>query len=146
MTSFDTNILLYAFSRTSPFHDRARVFLEDLTPHDDVAVSELVLVEFYALLRNPAVLLRPLQAAAAVEVVQSYRRHPRWMLVGFDPDSTALHDELWRLAARARFARRGIYDARLALSLRRQGVTEFATANVKDFGGLGFDRVWNPVG
>ena len=43
MTSFDTNILLYAFSRASPFHDRARVFLEDLTPRDDIAVSELVL-------------------------------------------------------------------------------------------------------
>ena len=91
-------------------------------------------------------LLRPLQPAAAVEVVQSYRRHPRWMLVGFDPDGTALHDELWPLAARARFARRRIYDARLALSLRRQGVTEFATANVKDFSGFGLGRVWNPVG
>lgn len=146
MTSFDTNLLLFAFSRASPFHDRARVFLEDLTPRDDVAVSELVLVEFYALLRNPAVLVHPLQAAAAVKVVQSYRRHPRWMLVGFDPDGTALHDELWRLAARSRFARRRIYDARLALSLRRQGVTEFATANVKDFSGFGFDRVWNPAG
>ncbi len=145
MTSFDTSILLYAFSRASPFHDRARAFLEDLTPRDDVAVSELVLVEFYTLLRNPAVLDRPLPAAAAVKVVQSYRRHPRWMLVGFDPDSAGLHDELWRLAAKARFARRRIYDARLALSLRRQGVTEFATANVKDFGGFGFSRVWNPV-
>ncbi len=145
MTSFDVNILLYAFSRASPFHDRARGLLEDLTPRDDVVVSELVLVEFYTLLRNPAVLRRPLPAAAAVDVVQSYRRHPRWMLVGFDPDSNALHDQLWPLAARPRFARRRIYDARLALALRRQGVTEFATANVKDFSGFGFDRVWNPV-
>ena len=145
MTSFDTNILLYAFSRASPFHDRARAFLEDLTPRDDVAVSELVLVELYTLLRNPAVLVRPLPAAAAVEVVQSYRSHPRWMLVGLDPESAPLHDELWRLAAKARFPRRRVYDARLALSLRRQGVTEFATANVKDFGSFGFDRVWNPV-
>ena len=120
MTSFDTNILLFAFSRASPFHDRARVLLEDLTPRDDVAVSELVLVEFYALLRNPAVLRQPLNAAAAVEVVQSYRRHPRWMLLGFDADSLALHDELWPLAAGTGFARRRIYDARLALSLRRQ--------------------------
>ena len=145
MTSFDTNILLYAFSRASPLHDRARTFLEDLTPRDDVVVSELVLVEFYALLRNPAVLLRPLSAAAAVDVVQSFRRHPRWMLAGFDVDSAALHDELWRLAAKARFARRRIFDARLALSLRRQGVTAFATANVKDFSSFGFHRVWNPV-
>lgn len=145
MTSFDSNILLYAFSAASPFHDGARDFLEDLTARDDVAVSELVLVELYTLLRNPAVLVRPLSPTAAVQVVQSYRRHPRWMLLGFDPNSVALHDELWRLAAEARFGRRRIYDARLALSLRGQGVTDFATANAKDFGDFGFARVWNPV-
>ena len=90
-------------------------------------------------------LLRPLGAPAAVDVVQTYRRHPRWMVLGCDPDSIALHDELWPLAAEAGFGRRRIYDARLALSLRRQGVTAFATANLKDFNGFGFDRVWNPV-
>ena len=26
-----------------------------------------------------------------------------------------------------------------------QGVTEFATMNVKDFEGLGFRKVWNPL-
>jgi len=26
-----------------------------------------------------------------------------------------------------------------------QGVTEFATVNVNDFEGLGFQRVWNPL-
>ena len=145
MTSLDANILLYCFSRASPFHEDARRFLEELTPRNDVAVSELVLVEFYTLLRNPAVLVKPLGAAAAVEVVQAYRRHPRWALLGFDFDSLALHEELWPLAADARFARRRIYDARLALALRRQGVRVFATANVKDFNGFGFDRVWNPV-
>ena len=41
---------------------------------------------------------------------------------------------------------RRIYDARLAQSLRRQGVTELATGNVKDFQDFGFARVWNPVG
>ena len=146
MTSFDSNILLYAFSRASPFHVVARGFLEDLTARHDVAVSEFVLVELYTLLRNPAVLVRPLSPTAAVEVVQSYRRYPRWMQLGFDPESVALHDELWTVAAKARFARRRIYDARLALSLRRQGVTDFATANAKDFGDFGFARVWNPVG
>jgi hypothetical protein len=67
------------------------------------------------------------------------------MLFGFDPDSVGLHEELWTIAATESFARRRVYDARLALSLRRQGVTAFATANVKDFQGFGFDRVWNPL-
>ena len=27
-----------------------------------------------------------------------------------------------------------------------QGLSEFATANIKDFDSLGFDRVWKPIG
>ena len=145
MTSIDVNLLLYCYSEASPFHERARDFLEGLVLRSDVAVSEFVLVEFYTLLRNPAVLPRPLKAAEAMEVVQAYRRHPYWMLLGFDPDSVGLHEELWSIAAGKTFARRRIYEARLALSLRRQGVTEFATANVKDFECYDFVRVWNPL-
>lgn len=145
MTSLDSNLLLYTYSQASPFHRRAREFVEALAPRSDVAVSEFVLAEFYTLLRNPAVLVEPLGPAEAVEVVESYRRHPHWMVLGSDPDSVGLHDELWSLAAAKAFARRRIYDARLALSLRRQGVTEFATANVNDFQGFGISRVWNPL-
>jgi hypothetical protein len=28
---------------------------------------------------------------------------------------------------------------------KAHGVTRFATANMKDFQGLGFDQVWNPL-
>jgi hypothetical protein len=49
-------------------------------------------------------------------------------------------------AAAPQFARRRIYDTRLALTLRHHGVSDFATANVKDFEGFGFSRVWNPLG
>jgi toxin-antitoxin system PIN domain toxin len=143
--SIDANILLYAFSEASPAHQRARTFLEDLTPSSGVGISELVLVEFYTLLRNPAVLTRPLRAFRAVDVIQAYRRHPNWSVLGFDSESPGLHDGLWEHARRSGFVRRRIYDARLALLLRRQGVTEFATANVKDFEGFGFERLWNPV-
>ena len=145
MTSLDSNLLLYCYSEGSPWHSKARTFVESLASSDDVALSELVLVEFYTLLRNPAVLESPLDATEAVGVIQSYRSHPHWMILGFDPDGVRLHDELWKMAGESGFARRRIYDARLGLSLRRQGVTDFATANVKDFDGLGFSRVWNPV-
>jgi predicted nucleic acid-binding protein len=59
--------------------------------------------------------------------------------------SAELHDELWRIASQVEFAYRRIFDARLALTMRHHGVTEFATANVKDFQGFGFARVWNPL-
>ena len=60
-------------------------------------------------------------------------------------DGRAFHDRLWRVAAGAGFPQSRIFDARLGLSLSSQGVTEFATANVKDFAGLGFEKVWSPL-
>jgi toxin-antitoxin system PIN domain toxin len=145
MTSLDANLLLYAYNEDSPQHEAAFFFLTELGPHEDVAISELVLAEFFTLLRNPVVLATPLSSGDAVHVIQQYRHHSKWALLGFGPDSVELHDELWMLAKRADFSRRRIYDARTALSLRRQGVTEFATANVRDFKGFGFKRVWNPL-
>jgi len=145
MTSLDANLLLYAFNEDSPKHDAAFRFLGKLSQNDDVAISEFILAEFYTLLRNPTVLVEPLTPADAVRVVEHYRRHSKWALLGFPPDTVGLHTELWTLAKRADFSRRRIYDARTALTLRRQGVTDFATANVKDFKGFGFRRVWNPL-
>ena len=49
------------------------------------------------------------------------------------------------LAAKSGFAFRRIIDVRLARTLLHHGVTEFATANVRDFAKLGFERVWNPL-
>ncbi|HSH96180.1 MAG TPA: PIN domain-containing protein [Roseimicrobium sp.] len=145
MLSLDANLLLYSYSKAAPEHVAARRFIESLSPREDVALSEFVLTEFYLHLRNPAVLDQPLGAPKAVEVIQSYRRHPRWKVVSFPPAGRELHTELWRLAATPGFARRRIYDTRTALTLRAFGVTEFATANVKDFETFGFQRVWNPV-
>ena len=38
-----------------------------------------------------------------------------------------------------------MFDARLALTLRHHGVTEFATRNEAHFTHFGFTRVWNPL-
>jgi predicted nucleic acid-binding protein len=146
MLSLDANLLLYSFSEASPQHAGARQFIESLSPREDVALSEFVLTEFYLLLRNPVVLVHPLTAPEAVGVIQSYRQHPRWKILGFPPTSRELHAELWQRAAEPSFARRRIYDTRTALSLRAFGVTAFATANEKDFQEFGFEKVWNPVG
>lgn len=145
MVSIDANLLLYCYSEASPHHTEARRFIETASAREDVVLSEFVLTEFYLLLRNLAVLAEPLSAPAAVAVIQSYRRHPRWKIVGFPPTSREVHANLWNHAAVPGFARRRIYDIRTALCLRAFGVTEFATANVKDFEGLGFGKVWNPV-
>jgi len=145
MISIDTNLLLYSFSKASPHHAKGKAFVDGLALRDDVALSEFVLSEFYLHLRNSAVLQTPLDAPAAAAVIQSYRQHPRWRVVGFPPRSRTLHSTLWKAAAQAGFPRRRVFDLRIALCLQAFGVSEFATANVKDFEDTGFTRVWNPL-
>ena len=145
MLSIDTNILFHAFNEDSPSHDRALAWLTSIVGDEDVAISELILAEFYGLLRNPSVLKHPLPADEAVDVIQTYRTHPRWRLIGFPTESRPLHDTLWQRARTKSFAFRKLYDARSALTMTTQGVTELATVNVKDFEGLGFRKVWNPL-
>ena len=145
MLSIDTNILFHGFNEDSPSHDPALAWITSIAGDEDVAISELILAEFYGLLRNPAVLKHPLPADEAVEVIQTYRTHPRWRLIGFPTESRALHDALWQKARATAFAFRKLYDTRSALTMTAQGVTELATVNVKDFEGLGFRKVWNPL-
>jgi predicted nucleic acid-binding protein len=145
MTSIDTNILYPAVQEADPNHDPAAAFLDSLQSRDDVVISEFILLELYNLLRNVAVAPKPLSAAEAVDVCQGFRTHPSWRLVGFPTESRSLHDQLWGRLRERNFARRRLYDLRTALTLVRSGVTQFATVNTKDFEGVGFARVWNPL-
>lgn len=141
MLSIDANILLYAQNRDCPEHDAAAAFLIECAGRTDVAVCELVLMELYQLLRNPAVVTRPLDGAEAAEVCQAFRRNRRWALI----ENAPVMDEVWVLAATSGIARRRLFDGRLALTLRHHGVHEFATRNVNDFTDFGFSRVWDPL-
>lgn len=142
MTAVDTNLLFAWLEGSHPDHAAAQAWFAEQGTNPDLVLCELCLVELYGLLRNEVILERPLGAAAAARVIQQLRHHPCWELVDYPG---GLMEEVWALAATPQFARRRIYDTRLALALRHHGVTELATANVKDFGGFGFTRVWNPL-
>ena len=141
-TSCDTNILFRAFHPKSARHEPAIRFLKERAEDQSFAICELCLMEFYGLLRNPSVVERPLSPQAAVEACAVYRRNRHWLVIDYPG---GLMDEVWRRASEPGFARRRIYDVRLALTLRRYGVSEFATSNPVDFEGFGFDRVWDPL-
>lgn len=141
MQSFDTNIAVYAANTAAPQHERALGFIRTLSRRNDVAVCELVLVELYLKLRNEKIFPKPLPAPAAAAVCQAYRNNRAWRLI----EDAPIMSEVWPLAATRGIALRRIIDLRLAKTLLHHGVTRFATSNVKDFEGLGFEQVWNPL-
>ncbi|MFI5777455.1 TA system VapC family ribonuclease toxin [Nocardia sp. NPDC051570] len=141
MLSIDTNVLLYAQNQDCAEHETAVAFLSECGTRDDVAICELVLLELYQLLRNPAVVSRPLGGPDAAEVCAVFRRNRRWALI----ENAPVMNEVWKIAAKPGVARWRLFDARLALTLRHHGIDELATRNIKDFKGFGFSRVWDPI-
>ena len=143
MISIDTNIFFYALNPKSTHHIPARQFIQEVVSDREkqVVITDYVLAELYNLLRNPAVMSNPLGSEEAVEVVTAYSKIPNVKRV----ENAPVMNEVWKLAATKNFARRRLFDVRLALTLQHHGVTEFATANVKDFQKLGFNKVWNPL-
>ena len=139
--SFDTNIAVYACNESCPERAAAREFLGSLALRNDVVVSEFMLVELYLKLRSARIFRDPMTPSEAVEVCQGFRSNANWELVNEGPEM----DSLWQQAAGRDFAIRRIVDLRLGLSLVKFGVTDFATANTKDFQGMGFLKVWNPL-
>jgi len=142
LISCDTNILLHTFNARSPLQTLAEAFLREHAADAEFAICELVLIELYVLLRNPAVVASPLSASQAAETIRGYRGNPCWRVIDYPG---GLMEEIWRRAGQPDTARRSIFDARLALTLRHHGVTRFATGNVKHFGDYGFEQVWNPL-
>ena len=143
MRSADTNLFIYAADPDSRMHQKARKFLEEVQESEqEFVLCELVLIEIYMLLRNPAVFAKPYTAGEAAGYCHALKQNPRWRCVDYVPEVSA---NLWQWATETRAGFRQIIDARLALTLQHHGVTEFATVNGKDFKLFGFARVWNPL-
>lgn len=143
MLGIDTNILLYSLNPASKYQAKAFHFLENVFRDklQRVVIADYVLVELYLLLRNEVVMKRPLDGPEATRLVRSYWKIPNVYRV----EHAAIMDRVWKVVGRKGIPRRRIFDVRLAETLRHHGVTHFVTANVKDFSGFGFTKVWNPL-
>ncbi len=142
MISADTNIFVHAANKDSSLCSRAISFFKEHGANTAFGLSELVLIELYMCLRNPAIMRSPLGSKEAVHYCDALRSNPNWQILDASPE---IREELWRHAAHPKFAFRRIIDARLALNLKLSGVTEFATMNTKDFKEFGFPKLWNPL-
>ena len=116
MISIDSNLLLYSLNPDSIWHEAAVSFLRQNlgVPSVQIAITDYVLVELYVLLRNPAVMTKALTAKAARDLVTAYWDVPNVSRI----ENANVMDEVWRLAGSRDFARRRVFDARLALTLR----------------------------
>jgi hypothetical protein len=143
MLTADTNLLIYAADPHAPQHPAAtRFFAEIIQGTEEFVLCELILLELYMQLRNPAIFAKPYSASESAQYCLALKQNPAWRCIDYDPK---VSQKLWAWAASTQAGFRQMIDARIAFTLLHHGVTRFATANVKHFKDFGFQQVWNPL-
>ncbi len=144
LKSLDTNILLYAINADCPEHRVCADMVKSaLDEGPSWIIADQVWFELYRLLRNPAVLTKPLGAEEAASTVAWYRGRSGWQHCAWETSMMPKLESIWKTET---FPAKRSFDLILAITLKENGVTRFHTRNVKDFEKLEYFDLVNPLG
>lgn len=123
MIAIDTNIVIYYLVRSQPEHARARRWFESTT--GPLVTTGTHIAEILRLLTHPRVFPTPLALAPAVALVQQWMEAFQVRILEENPEWWQELPEL--LDAIPGLAGNELFDARIALSLRYNGIKEYCT-------------------
>ena len=139
--ALDVNILVYASDSSSPFHARARDFLDHCADSSDIFyLSWDTVMSYLRLVTDPAICSRPLSPDEAMRNVDALVSLPQVRLLAEQPGYWDIYREL---ASRLPIRGNLVPDAHLAALLRQHGVRTLHT-NDADFLKFEFLEVRNP--
>ncbi len=137
----DINLLIYAYNRDAPFHNRACRWWEScLSGNRTVGLPWIVMLGYIRLMTNRTVLAYPLSPADAIEHVRSWLTRPQAQILQTGPRHL---DILAGLMAEASASGKLSTDAHLAaLAIENQAQLHSNDADFRRFPGL---RWINPL-
>ncbi len=142
MIAVDTNILVYAHRRESPWHGAAARVMQQLAEgRAPWAIPWPCLHEFYAIATHPRLYAPPSTPQQAMEQMGAWQESPSLTLLAEDADywpvlASLLHDSA--------IAGPAVHDARIAALCLRHGVATLYTAD-RDFSRFARLSVVNPL-
>lgn len=142
MIAVDTNVLVHAHRRDSPFNGRAWDVVRELANSTAPwAIPWPCIHETYSVITHPRVWRPPTSTAAALTQIDAWLGSPSLVLLGESPAHWAT---LRALARGARLAGPAVHDARIAALCLDHGVAELWTTD-RDFSRFPRLRVRNPL-
>jgi uncharacterized protein len=142
MIALDTNLLVYAHRRDSPWHQQAAAVLSEVARGPKRwALPWPTIFEFLAIVTHPKIFSPPSSLPTALEQVEAWRSSPFLCLLSETPEMLPLLGE--SLIASGVTGPR-VHDARIAVLCRHHGVEELWTAD-RDFGRFPWLKVRNPL-
>ena len=137
----DANILLYAVDESSPYHARAKAWLQEaLNGHRRVGIPWQSYCAFLRIATNPRALVNPLGPAEAWEVIEAWMDAPATWLPEPGPGHRAI---LRRLMTEAAVHGALVTDAVLAAMCVEHGLD--IVSNDSDFARFREVRWLNPL-
>ena len=129
----DTNVLVYATQRQSPFHLSARAAIQrwEVTGAG-LWLSRQVLREYLAALSRPQQFLRPVPMAVLTADVRSFAR--RFQVV---EDGPQVSEQLLSLVEQFTVGGKQVHDANIVATMLVHGVRRLLTHNTGDFARYG---------
>ncbi|HUG55293.1 MAG TPA: TA system VapC family ribonuclease toxin [Vicinamibacteria bacterium] len=130
MIAVDTNILVYAHRKDSPWHEQARGRVVELAEgRAPWAVPWPCLHEFLAIVTHPRIFKKPTPVAAARDQVDAWLESPALVLLA---ETAGYWRALRELVASAQVSGPQVHDARIAALCLHHGVAALWTAD-RDF-------------
>lgn len=143
MIAYDTNLLVYAHRRESPFHERARAVLaETIEGAEPWALLWPCVHEFIGVVTNPRIYKTPTPVGVALGAVRAWATAPSTVLIS--EDSLGYLEVLERLCSAGKIQGARVHDARIAALVIHHGLTALRTAD-RDFSRFPGLRVENPL-
>lgn len=142
MIALDTNILVHAHRRDSPFHAAARQAVKDLAEGPAAwGIPWTCLHEFHGIVTHPRIYTPPSTPAQSVSQIDSWLESPTVQLLS----ENDLHwKELRDMLVKARVQGPLVHDARIAAICLSHGVHELWSAD-RDFSRFPKLRLRNPL-
>jgi uncharacterized protein len=138
----DTNILVYAHRRDSPFHDAAAASVRELAEsRAPWALPWPCLHEFFSVVTHPRIYDPPSTTEQAIGQVGAWLESPSATAVS---EGETYWNELSSLLRAGKIAGPGVHDARIAALCLSHGVRELWSAD-RDFSRFPRLRTRNPL-
>lgn len=142
MIAVDTNLLVHAHRRDSPFHDGAKRCIRTLGEGSAPwSIPFHCLVEFYGIVTHPAIWKNPSTPAEAVDQIRAWKESPTLSLLA---DAVTGTESLLGLLLRTHINGPKVHDARIAVVCLDHGVNELWTVD-RDFSRFTELKTRNPL-
>lgn len=142
MIAVDTNILVYAHRRDSPWHTPAAACMRELAEGAaSWALPSACLHEFLAIVTHERIFSPPTALPKALEQLAAWLESPTLVVLS---ETAGYWEVLARVVERAKITGPRMHDARVAALCIHHGVRELLTAD-RDFSRFGEIKSRNPL-